>query len=92
MLPYVTINTDKTGKYIDVHLKFSLAGKDYSKTFNSGDICADFKACSEYADQFQDIGLPVMFSSSVDHWTFDNDGYKWDTIDGRELIVRYDDV
>lgn len=93
--PYITIITDDAGKYKSVTVAYSFfsgSRGDKLKVFDSGDICKDYEDCQifcirEFVKKFPD--LPIMSSSSVDHWCMDNEEYGWDTkaIEGYQVEV-----
>lgn len=102
MLPTISIITDKDGKYERVCCSYPFGFPEnpgiLSKSgklvyFATGDICKDYLDCIIFAKKLHDAGLPVMRSSSVDHWTMDNEEYGWGVLevaDGMflETIIR----
>lgn len=86
--PFVRINTTETGEYQST----TVTCGTQEKVFATNDVCRDFLDCIIFCDLWRDEGVPIMMSSSVDHWPFDNDGYMWGVVevDGRhyETIVR----
>lgn len=101
MLPTISIITDESGKYERVCCSYPFGFPDNPKLlskarkleyFETGDICKDYLDCLVFAKKFYDAGLVVMSSSSVDHWTMDNEEYGWDVVevDGTflETIVK----
>lgn len=90
---FIRINTTETGEYQNTTVTWwSAQEKKETKVFATNDVCRDFLDCLVFCDILEDEKTPVMFSSSVDHWSFDNDGYAWSVVevDGRlyETIVR----
>lgn len=80
-LPFISIITDSTGNYTSV--KFSGVGGSV-KMFATGDICRDYLDCLILSRQFHAVGLPVMLSSSVDHWCFDNPDFCWGVVEAQD--------
>lgn len=90
-LPFIWIKDEINAGYQGVFISWGVDGKKKIKRFLSGDICLDYKRCLIFSRSFTEncIDCPVMLSSSVDHWCFDNKGYFWktETIDREDFEV-----
>lgn len=56
--------------------------------FSTGDPVADWKSALRHAaDESVDM---VLFSSSVDHFVMDGDGFQWGSIEGLDILEKAD--
>ena len=73
---FLTIKYDDGDQstYKSVDVSNSLSGE--KKSFNLGDPCVDWIDAWKFIGEHENI-IAVTSSSTVDHFTFDGDGYKW---------------
>jgi hypothetical protein len=88
---FVRIVYDENGGLASyTHVQITKVDGENVKTFDSGDVVADFAAMRDWLREhpIDPSTGRTMFTSSVDHFCMDVPGFKWieDEL-GRELIV-----
>jgi hypothetical protein len=70
----IKYNDGDQSTYKSVDVSNSLSGE--KKSFNLGDPCVDWIDAWKFIWEHENI-IAVTSSSTVDHFTFDGDAYKW---------------
>jgi hypothetical protein len=86
---YVSIQYDDENQssYEYIEVSWSRGGKIYKEKFSSGDPIKDWETMLKFANQPGKFSM-TMFSSSVDHFLMDGDGFHLKMVDGLYRLKR----